>query len=629
MIKLRYAQVDLSTETVTEYPISDQYFELYLGGKALAARILYDELCPGIDPLSPENLIIINTSPLNGTGAPSSSRFNMTTKNVLTGGIASSNCGGQFGVKLRRAGYDGLLIKGRASQPCYIEIIDGEITIKDATHLWGLDTEKTQENFDHRYGMLVIGPAGENLVRYACAVSGERVLGRCGVGAVMGSKNIKGLVAYGTSTIPVYNPVKFRSFIQRWVQYLKQHEFTGQTMGLYGSANFVNKCNESGVLPTGNFKKGRFEHAEAISGETLAEKHLTRNSGCISCPIRCERRVMVEGKEVKGPEYETIGLLGANIENADLEKISQWNYQADILGMDTISLAGTLAFVMELAEKGIKDFGLHFGESENISDIIPKIAYREGEFSDLAEGTKYLAEKYGGQDFAIHSKGLEIASYEPRKAVGQGLGYATANRGGCHLNGGFLSLLEVVGPIPMDPITTKAKPGLTVLFQNATEAVSATGFCLFTTFSLMPNALYKLNHSSTVNKLLGKVIIGSRFIVDRLGSLLPGAIPFNSLYLFPHAEAVKLATGLNMTSGRFLQLGERSFNMERLFNVREGFTWENDCLPQRLTDEPSDYDNPDTMVKLGEMLPQYYKVRGWNQKGIPTTKKLKQLLIRG
>ncbi|MEA1960669.1 MAG: aldehyde ferredoxin oxidoreductase family protein [Bacillota bacterium] len=548
MIKLRYAVIDLSTQEVNEYPISDKTFELYIGGKALGARILYDELQPGVDPLSAENIIIVNTSPLNGTGAPSSSRFNMTTKNVLTGGIASSNCGGQFGVKMRKAGYDGLIIKGRAQEPSYIEIMDGEIQIKNASHLWGMDTEKTQQQFDRRYGKLVIGPAGENLVKYACAVSGERVLGRCGVGAVMGAKNLKALVAYGTMEIPVYNRHKLQKFVQRWVKYLKHHKATGEAMPLYGSAGFVNQCNTSGILPTRDFQKGTYEKADAISGETLSEQYMTRNSGCVSCPIRCERRVMVNGNEVKGPEFETIGLFGSNIDCADLELINQWNYQADLLGMDTISLAGTLAFVMELAEKGIKDFGLHFGEVDKISEVIKKIAYREGEYTELGEGTKCLADIYGGEDFAIHSKGLELASYEPRKAAGQGLGYATANRGGCHLNAGYLAFLEAISPLEIDPITTKGKAGLVALFQNGTEAISSAGFCLFMAFALIPNAVYNAKPSSKMVGLLGKSLIGSHIILDRLGSLLPGAIPFNSLYLFPQAEAIRLATGLKMTS---------------------------------------------------------------------------------
>lgn len=226
MIPIRYADIDLSTGQVRDYPLSEEAIRMYLGGKGLAAYILYKELAPGIDPLSPDNILIINTTPLTGTGAPCTSRFNATSKNVLTGGIASSNCGGTFGIKLRRAGYDGLIIRGKSPRPCCLMILDGKITISDAEDLWGLNTEETQQRFDQNYGTLVIGPAGEHLVRYACAVSGERVLGRCGIGAVMGSKNIKAIAAYGTKSLPISDPKSFRKDVQSWVkglQYFNQY----------------------------------------------------------------------------------------------------------------------------------------------------------------------------------------------------------------------------------------------------------------------------------------------------------------------------------------------------------------------------------------------------------------------
>ncbi len=624
----RYGEVDLSTGSVRDYPISEETYERYLGGKALAARILYDELFPGVDPLSPENILIINTGPLTGTGAPSSGRFNVTTKNVLTGGIASSNCGGTFGTRLRRAGFEGLVIRGRAEKPSFLEVTDGEIQLKDAAELWGLNTEETQEKFDHRHGLLVIGPAGENQVKYACAVSGERVIGRCGVGAVMGSKNLKALVAFGKGEITLAEPKSFREFNRKWIKLLQGHEGTGEILPRYGTANFVKKCNDAGILPTRNYQRGSFEQADLISGEFMAEKYLTRNSGCVSCPIRCERRVMLGDKEVKGPEYETVGMLGSNLENSNLELINAWNHQADLLGLDTISLGGVLGFVMELQERGIKDFGLRFGETEGITEVISKIAYREGELSDLADGVKALADKYGGQEFAIHSKGLELAAYDPRRAMGMGLGYATANRGGCHLNAGYLVFLEAIGPLFIDALTAKGKSELTVLFQNGMEAISTAGVCLFTSFTLVPNMIYNLKPGGATLRLLGKSVISSRFLLGKLGGLLPGAMPFNSMYLFPHAEAIRLATGLKMTTGRFLQLGERSFNMERMFNIREGLSAKEDDLPQRLTHEELPKDS-NSKVELNAMLPRYYKIRGWDKQGRPTAKKLDQLQIVG
>lgn len=628
MYKPSYIKIDLTHKKVEPYPISEEIFQDYIGGKTLGAKILYDELEKGVDPLSPDNIFIVNTGPLNGTGAPASSRFNITTKNVLTGGIASSNCGGTFGFKLRQAGYDGLIVQGKSENPVFLQVIDGRITFKDATEFWGMDIEKVQHEFEPQYGKLVIGVAGENLVRYACAASGERVAGRCGVGAVMGSKNLKGILAYGTQKIYNENPEKLKKYIQKWVGKLRNHPSTGQALPLYGTAGLLSKCNASGILPTKNFKTGSYEFAEEISGEALFEKHLVKNSGCISCPIRCERRVMINQKEVKGPEYETLGLFGANIENSDLSLINQWNYEADILGLDTISLAGTLSYAMELQEKGVKDFGLVFGKNNNISEIIAKIANREGVYKELGEGSKWLSEIYGGSEYAIHAKGLEIAAYEPRRSVGMGLGYATSNRGGCHLNGGYASLLENLGVIPMDPLTTKGKPELVVLFQNLMEAVSASGFCLQTVQLMIPSGLFKFKSSGKFLGFLGKTMLNSRGVLGKLWNLLPGLLPFNTMHLAPHSQALKLATGIKMTTGEFFQLGERGFNIERLFNVREGLGPNMDRLPERLTQEAIDEKDQRTIVNLSEMLPVYYKVRGWSSQGEPESKKLEKLRIK-
>ena len=442
MILPVYAQVDLTNGRWRKCTISARLFEQYLGGKALGARLLTDLTTAGLDPLSPEAVLIVNTGPMNDTGAPSSSRFNMTFKNVLTGGIASSNCGGPFGMLLKKAGFDGLILCGKAPELSMVVVEDGKIRIEACPQLQGLDTERTQEELPERYGKLVIGPAGENGVRFACAASGERVAGRCGAGAVMGSKNLKAVIAYGTREVVKANPEGFEAHTRKWVKLLKKHPMTGDSLPRYGSAGLVSKANASGVLPTHNFTRGRYEHYEEVSGETLADTRLTRNSSCVSCPIRCERRVKVKGKEVKGPEYETLGLFGPNLENRDLDLINELNYKCDLLGMDTISLAGTIAFAMELQEKGMGDFGLKPGQPEDLPRVVEDVAYRRGPAGELSIGSKALSKKYGGADFAIHAKGLELASYEPRRSVGMGLGYATANRGGCHLNGGYLALLE-------------------------------------------------------------------------------------------------------------------------------------------------------------------------------------------
>ncbi|MDR0502974.1 MAG: aldehyde ferredoxin oxidoreductase family protein [Treponema sp.] len=636
-----YAKIDLSTGKTETFAINEEYYRNFIGGKTLAARLLLDLMPKGLDALDPGAVLIINTGPLNGTGAPSSSRFNITFKNVLTGGIASSNCGGTFGFMMKRAGFDGIIITGRAASPSRIEIIDGVISIADARDLWGLDTEVAQEKLraSHAafHGMLVIGPAGENLVRFACAASGERVAGRCGCGAVLGSKNIKALNAYGTRMPQIANPQKFGKFVKKWVRFIKNHPMTGDALPHYGTVGLVNKANATGALPSLNFRYGYDAQADAVSGETLAETELTRNSGCISCPIRCERRVKKnagEDREIKGPEYETTGFFGPNIGAKDLRKIINLNYACDLLGMDTISAASSIAFAMELKEKGMADFDVEFGRTDNLDETLRKIAYRQGIYSDIANGSKWMSEKYGGKEFAMHSKGLEMASYEPRRSVGMGLGYATSNRGGCHLNGGYLALLESVGVLSTDA-QHPGKAELTVFMQDALEAVSASGFCLFSAQTFVPAVFFHLGPNHFVTRITGKIATHAGGAV-RLMLGMKGLLRFNSFFLLPQAEALRLATGFPMYTGGFIALGDRSFNLERLFNLREGLTAADDSLPDRLTKTPQpsrdgsgpDPSHPAHVVPLDEMLKQFYKVRGWDENGVPKEKTLKRLKIK-
>ena len=610
----RYAKIDLSTGEIADHPISRAYYEKYLGGKTLAARLLLDLMPPGLDPLSPGAVVVVNTGPLNGTGAPCSSRFNVSFKNVLTGGVASSNCGGSFGVMLKKAGFDGLIITGSAAKPVRIEALDGEIAILDATDLWGLDCEEAQEKLPHAYGKLVTGPAGENLVRFAGLASGERMAGRCGPGAVFGAKKLKALTAYGTAKPYIAQPEKYHKYVQKWARFIQNHSMTGDALPHYGSAGLVNKANASHALPTLNFKYGHDDRADLVSGETLAETRLARNSGCVSCPIRCERRVMLDGREVKGPEYETVGFFGPNIGAHDLDAICRLNYVCDILGLDTISAASTIAYAMELYEdKGI-DFGVRFGDVSNLEDVLRKIAKREGIHDELANGSKWLSEKYGGAAYAMHAKGLEMASYEPRHSVGMGLGYATSNRGGCHLNGGYLALLESVGVLTVAPTKPRSKAQLSVFMQNALETVSAAGCCLFSAQTFVPDVFFRLGPHHAVTRLTGK-IFSLAGPVMRL--LMDGAplLRLNTMYILPHAQALRICTGLPIFTGTFLRIGERSYNLERLFNAREGLTGKDDSLPARLAEVP-----------LNKMLPIYYKTRGWKD-GVPTGRRLRRLKI--
>ncbi|MBI5498987.1 MAG: 4Fe-4S binding protein [Deltaproteobacteria bacterium] len=622
----RLLDVDLSARSQRDFPLTDRLLELYLGGKALGARILWDELQPGIDPLSPQNILVFTVGPLTGSGAPASSRFNLSTKNVLTGGILSSNCGGQFGVFLKRAGYDGLVVRGRADAPVWLAIDERGARFLDARHLWGLDTEVVQHSLSPKLGRLVIGPAGENLVRYAAIVSGERVLGRGGTGAVMGSKNLKLVTASGARSYASADEPAFRSTVKKWVSTLRGHSITGRQLPRYGTAALVSGTSATNTLPTRNFRFGTWDKAEEVSGLTMAERHLARNDGCLSCPIRCGRVVRWQGRERKGPEFETIGMLGPNIVNPDLEKIIEWNLLADALGLDTITLGSTLATAMELKERGLlPELPVSFEDSASMTQLIEDIAYRRGIGDELAEGSLRMARRRGAPELSMSSKGMEFAAYEPRGAVGHGLGYAVSNRGGCHINGGYLVFFEALGPLNIDPLTPLAKPALTVFQQNTMEAVAAAGGCIFTTYAVIPDVpSWAVNPHGLAARLTGQALKLTRFLLGSQGKMKPDGMPFH-LPLLPHSKALATWTGMKMNLGLFSAVGERGYTLERLFNLREGILADEDALPPRMTDEPQRPRVPESRVPLAEMLPVYYQVRDWDARGVPTLDLLRKL----
>lgn len=622
-------QVDLSTGAIESYSLPERMLELYVGNKGLGARLLYDLLPPLADPLSEKNVFIVTTAPLTGAGAPSSNRFNITTKSPLTGAIVNSNCGGNFGVYLKRAGYDSLIITGKASRPVYLDIGEESVTIEDAAALWGLDTEKIQEKLPAGTGKLVIGPAGENLVKYAAVFSQDRAAGRGGVGAVMGSKNLKAVVTDGKRRVTVAHKDKFKEACRGWRQLSREHPATGEELPRYGTAIFVNKCDATHTLPTRNFLHGSFADADAVSGETLADKHLTKNIGCYGCPVACGRQVQLAGKHIKGPEYETVGLFGPNLMNADLEAIIELNYQADLLGMDTISLGNTLGFVMEAKEKGLIKTDLAFGKIDRLSRTLDDIAYRRGLGDDMAEGVRFLSQKYGGEEFAIHVKGMELASYEPRGAVGQGLGYAIGSRGGCHIAAGYPIYLEANGPITVDPLAATGKPGLVVLNQTTMEAISTIGCCIFSVYMFLPKVLLELDaRSPLIAKIVrGTFLYGGNLIGKALSWpawTLPVPAPF---FMLPQVRTHSLCTGRRYTLGRMMELGKRVVSMDRIFNMREGLTGADDTLPKRLTDELQREEESRSRVPLAQMLPKYYNFRGWTPAGVPRERTLRTLQI--
>ena len=629
----RVLQINLSTGDVTDYPWTDKDRELYIGGKTMAAKILYDTLTGRENAYSEENPLIISTGPLTGTGAPSSSRFNISSLSPQTGFISSSNCGGTFGYHLKRAGIDALIITGRREERTWIEIDNGSVTFHNADDLWGTRVTECQRllaekmsskrGCDIKFGKLCIGPAGENLVRYSAVISDERAAGRTGMGAVLGWKNVKAIAVCGNHDTPLHDPSATKKWCQKWFRYLRNHPLTGNQLPRMGTAGLVSSMQMRGLLATKNYTEGRFEHFDKVNGETLAEEYNIVNKGCLSCPIKCARTVTVEGEDVKGPELETLGLLGGGILNKDLYHILKWNKELDDLGLDTISASNTLAYAMEANERGLWNNGLKFGDIEGISKIWDDIAYRRGIGNELADGSKRLSEKYGGKEFAMQSKGLELAAYEPRRAVGQGLGYAVSNRGGCHLNGGYLVILEGLG-LNIDAQTPHAKADFTMMFQDLMEMISATGQCLFTSYAFFPGFLITRPNgaiTTAANKLLPH--LGWAI---RLMNKFPRVLAFH-LPVFHHTKMMQKAVGMPMTFGKYLQTGERGFNLERAVNVRFGVSAAKDSLPKRLTDVPQDPNDPRTRVPLEQMKKIYYQARGWDKSGIPTCRTLKKLKI--
>ncbi|HNR89536.1 MAG TPA: aldehyde ferredoxin oxidoreductase family protein [Spirochaetota bacterium] len=623
----RIMDVDLSNGRIGEYSVSDADRERFIGGRFLSTKILWDMVQPGIDPLSPENVLVVMTSPLTGTGAPCSSRYDISAKSPLTGAIGHSNSGGNFGINLKRAGWDGIVVRGRSKRPVYLEIDGDTVRIKSASKLWGADTQAAQSLMigkETRAGAMAIGVAGENLVKFASIVSQERSHGRCGMGAVMGSKNLKGMVARGDRKAELAQPEAYKDTIKAWIKMLQNHPATGEMTPRLGTAGFLTALSIRNALPTKNFKRGSYEDAYLIGGERLADEFLVKNYGCQSCPIRCGRVVELDGKEVKGPEYEILCLLGSNMLINDMPAIIRWNQELDHLGMDAISAGTIMGFAAELNEKGLWKNGIQFGKKDNISKALSDIAHRRGIGKDLAEGVRFLSKKYGGEDFAPHSKGLELAAYEPRASVGHGLGYATASRGACHLDGGYMIYFEVTGPATLDPFHYRSKPAYTVLDQNLLAAISAGGNCLFTSWPILPPILYKLPGHYVLSRFISSILTYSWGLIGLITKLPRGIMRFHMPGL-PHSKALNEATGMRMDFGRFYAAGERGYTLERMFNLREGIGRNQDTLSRRFTDEPLLAGNPKSVVRLDKMLPAYYRLRGWDANGVPTSSTLRKL----
>lgn len=616
----RVLEIDLTARSFSFEPLDEEIARLYIGGKGYGTRLLYDRTRAGIDPLGPENPLIFATGPLNGSVAPQSNRFAVVCKSPLTGGIGNATCGGTFAFGMKKAGLDVIVVSGRSTSPVRIEI-DGdadEVRFLDATGLWGKGTYETQRILGGKQSHAVIGPAGENQVLYAGIVSNERIAGRTGVGAVMGSKALKAMSVTGKRKLEMEDAAKFKEYTKQIRELFKAHPVLGESMKRFGTGAIVNTTNGRNILPTRNFQKGHFDDAIKISGEWIEDHELKGvKTSCIHCPVTCGRDVEVEGHgTVKGPEYETLALLGSNLEIGDIKKVSEWNYHADDLGMDTISLGAVLGFAMELGERGMLDTKLHFGDPTGVTELIQDIAHRRGLGNDLAEGTKRMAAKFGGAGFAPHVKGLELSAYDPRGSYAQGVEYATTNRGGCHVQGASM-YLESVGPLTINPQNLKLKADLPIVQQNLACAINSMVLCIFTTYGIVPRQVHEMDPSSFTYRTLA-------FLLENSGPMFRWVQSIKSSPMLWFEKWLTLITGTKFSSGHLQEIGARIFNLERMYNLREGLTAEDDTLPDRILHEPT-FEGMTSGHPLGVLLPRYYKKRGWDQNGVPKPATLARL----
>ena len=583
----RILDIDLSSGSVETQPLDTEMARLYLGGRGLGARLLWDLVGPQIAPLSSGNVLIFATGPLTASGAQTSNRFSVTTKSPLTGTILDSNSGGWWGMQFKRTGYDALVVRGKAEKPVMIEIIPEGVSIRDASHLWGKTVTETTEALgqnNNRRNVLCIGPAGENLSRIAAIMNdGTRSLARGGPGAVMGSKNLKAIVVEGDQKNRPANRDKFRFMLYEMGKLLKAIPLTSQALPEFGTAVMMNVVNEIGALPTRNFQQSQFENAEAISGERMTNTILVKKRACWACPIACTRVTRTKRMEGEGPEYETTWAFGAQCGIDDLEIIAEANYLCNDLGLDTISTGSTIGCAMELAERGLIDSNLRFGRADLLHDAIRSIAYRQGLGDELAEGSYRFAESHDVPELSMSAKKLELPAYDPRGMQGQGLLYATSNRGGCHMRGNMLGP-EVLGlPRLIDRFATQGKAGIVAVHQDLAAVIDSLVVCKF------------------INMAIGEEYF---------------------------ARTLSAVTGMSVTANDLMRVGERVWNLERLYNLREGFTRADDTLPDRLLNEPvAEGPGAGFTVNLEPMLEEYYQFRNWDTDGVPTLGKLEDLAL--
>ena len=590
----KIARINLTTGEIKVEKLDLELAHKFIGGRGLGTKILYDEGVATVDPLSPENKLVYITGPMTGAAAPSTGRYMVVTKSPLTGMIACSNSGGIWGQKLKYAGWDALIVEGEAPAWKYLNIEDDKIELLDAEEYVGVMSEEIDEKLKEKHGadasVLNIGPAGEKKVLLAAIMNDkDRAAGRSGVGAVMGSKKLKAIVVK-TSRKNLDNIADIdalKAATKRSMELIRENGVTGSGLRALGTAVLVNIINNVGSLPTKNWQESYYEQAEDISGEALAEKYLVKPSACARCPIACGRVVNINGKVAGGPEYEPLWAYGANCGLNDLNAIDEANMLCNEYGLDAIGTPCTIAAAMELYQRGaIKEedcagVPLEWGSSKAIVEWTKRMGDPKTELDWLmSSGSARLCEHYGMPELSMSVKKQEMPAYDARGIQGIGITYATSNRGGCHVRGYMISP-EILGlPQQLDRTVTNEKAAWAKTFQDLTAVIDSMGHCLFTSFAM-------------------------------------GAPEYTDL--------LNAATGTNWTVDEVLAIGDRIYNIERMFNKAAGMKPEDDRLPKRLLEEPIVNGPSKGMVsQLPVTLPEYYEARGWVN-AFPTDETLKKL----
>lgn len=594
----RFLRIDLTRKKVKIVNLPERWKLKYLGGRGFGARLYYDEIAPDVKPLSPDNKLYFMTGPLTGCPVFGPSKYHLVTKSPLTGKYFCSNAGGFFGVELKKAGYDGFVIEGKAEKSTLLVILDDNIEFKNAESLRGLKNSETQKAVKEEIGdplarVVSIGPAGENIVEMACIMSDNRSFGRGGCGAVMGAKNLKAIAVRGTGNVIVKDVDKIKEIMRREISALRE---TTREHTLYGSAQYIDILYELGAYPLYNYTRTRVEEdkMKEISPVNMRKKYFVRSTACFGCPVACGKLCKAIDNSAAELEYETVWALGPQCGIFNLNITIKANEICDEYGIDTISCGNTIGFAMELYERGIisrEETGgieLKFGNEKAFIAILEQIALKKGFGAVLAGGSRKASEIIGKNSdfFAMQVKGLEMTAYEPRAFYGMGLAFSTSNRGACHNVGGWTIRDELIQK-KVDRFAVKGKGILVKTLQDVRGYVDAIGIC---------------------------------------------TIPRRAMHLTdePAVDVINLATGLDFT-GHLLKIGERIYNLERLILVREGITRKNDDLPQRIKTEPI-LDGPAKGHKisqemLDEMLDEYYLTRGWDKNGVPTQTKLRELEV--